>query len=300
MINEVCFLNLSHFFIAFPHSCLLGCFSVDELIVVKKSILARMTAMPLTNEMDLRSYLESTFQRKLSKGTLYRLLKSLGWSWRVPTKFQIHKYSFANLNYYSSYLQFIQTIPLDMLKFADEAHIVSRDLSKKRVLGVIGKRTYTKENTLSQPSASLSLFTSLADENLFFVDYRIASNTQWNFADALLLACKAGFLTKGNFLIIDNAAVHCGMDSYDVIMSILTTFGVTILKMPTYSPELNPCELVFSQMKRFVRNNRSKNNQTTLCYEVLTSLSTIRRDNLYNYYVKCVCPQVILPDFLSF
>lgn len=163
------------------------------------------------------------------------------------------------------------------------------------MLGIKGKRTYTREKTLNEPSASLTLLTALDQDVPFYIDYRISSNTQWDFAEFLLQACKAGYLSAGDFLVLDNAAVHVGVDSYDVIKSILDTFQVRIIKLPTYSPELNPCELVFSQLKQHIRNNRG--NSSSLCGEVLASLANVSIDNLYNYYLKCLFPKVILPDF---
>lgn len=202
--------------------------------------------------------------------------------------------------YYCTYLQSVQLIPLEKLKFCDEAHVISKDLGKRKVLGVVGKRTFTRENTLNQPSASLTILTSLTDQVPIFADYRIASNTQWNFADFLLEACKAGYLKDGDHLVLDNAAVHCAADSFDVISAIVIAFGVKIIKLPTYSPELNPCELVFSQLKRHIRHNRSNENPSiSLCCEVVNSLALIETSTLYNYYIKCVCPKVILPEFFQ-
>ena len=216
-----------------------GTFSTEELPLLKDEILAFLKDHPRARELELRNHLEIAFNRSISSGALFRLLKLLGWSWRVPTRFQTNKYTYSNLLYYCAYIQTIQTIPFEKLKFVDEAHVVSKDFGNSRVLGLVGKRTYTREKTINEPSASLTLLTSLIDEVPFFIDYRIQSNTQWNFADFLLLACKAGYLQDGDFLVMDNAAVHCGMDSYSVIKSILDTFGVKIIKLPTYTTKNN-------------------------------------------------------------
>lgn len=277
----------------------IGTFQKEELPLLKDEILAFLNASPRAREPDLRNHLRFMFRRDISSIALYRLLKAMGWSWRVPNRFQTNKYTYVNLLYYCSYLQTIQNIPLEKLKFVDEAHVVSRELGTSKVLGLVGKRTYTRERTLNAPSASLTLLTSLVDEIPFFIDYRIQSNTQWDFADFLLLACEAGYLKKGDYLIMDNAAVHCGMESFEVVRSILDTFGVTVIKLPTYSPELNPVELVISQTKRHIRIERCRNEPQNLCVEVLESLSAITRQHIYNYYMKCVCPKVVLPDFFG-
>ncbi len=201
--------------------------------------------------------------------------------------------------YYANFLETIQQIPFEKLKYADEAHVVARDLETTRVLGLTGKRSYIKEASLHVPSASLSLMISLTHDIPFFIDYRYESNNQWNFCDFVYLACQQGYLQKSDYLIVDNASVHSGLDSQEILKEILDTFGVRIIKMPVYSPELNPCELVFSQVKRYIRNHKLLNNRSCLWQEVVSSLSKVKKEQLYNYYIKCVCPKVILPDFFD-
>jgi hypothetical protein len=82
------------------------------------------------------------------------------------------------------------------LKFVDESHIVPRKLGNRKVLGLVNKRVYTKDSTLQQASASIFLITILEGYRgrPFFFDYREESNTQWDFLDLVLKACKEGVL----------------------------------------------------------------------------------------------------------
>jgi hypothetical protein len=43
--------------------------------------------------------------------------------------------------------------------------------------------------------------------------------------------------------------LHGGLASLDLLLEILDTFGVTLVYLPAYSPELNPCKLVFGMTK---------------------------------------------------
>ena len=52
------------------------------------------------------------------------------------------------------------------------------------------------------------------------------------------------------FLVMDNAPVHMGPRVRDALHRI----GVEPVYLPPYSPELNPCEMVFSQVKRGLRS----------------------------------------------
>jgi transposase len=55
-------------------------------------------------------------------------------------------------------------------------------------------------------------------------------------------------------LVVDNAAVYTGKDFAEVLDDILVFFQVRLAFLPAYSPELNPCELVFSLIKQDIRN----------------------------------------------
>jgi len=68
---------------------------------------------------------------------------------------------------------------------------------------------FIKEKTLYDAHVSLMILTSLTGQPITF-DYREQSTTQWNFSDFILSCCLSGALTAGDFLVVDNAAVHNG------------------------------------------------------------------------------------------
>ena len=67
-----------------------------------------------------------------------------------------------------------------------------------------------------------------------------------------------GTLTTGDYLIVDNASVHGGMDSIDLLLDFLEEHGVSLVYLPAYSPELNPCENVFCMLKTHLRQQHQK------------------------------------------
>jgi transposase len=66
-------------------------------------------------------------------------------------------------------------------------------------------------------------------------------------------AVAGGWLQDGDLLIVDNATVHFGEGSRDELLRLLMDNSIQYLFIPTYSPELNPCELVFSFIKKHIR-----------------------------------------------
>ncbi len=110
---------------------------------------------------------------------------------------------------------------------------------------------------------------------------------------------ESGFLQPGDVLVIDNARVHTGKTHWNEVLDILLTNGVSLVRLPTYSPELNPCELVFASVKKYMRsqpdsiyhsNTRAQNDQTfnKLLKEALSLISPME---LENYYRHCRAPK---------
>ena len=54
-----------------------------------------------------------------------------------------------------------------------------------------------------------------------------------------------------------NSAIHYANDIRDILVGMAQVFRVHIMFLPTYSPELNPCELVFQWVKAKLRHDKS-------------------------------------------
>lgn len=64
-------------------------------------------------------------------------------------------------------------------------------------------------------------------------------------------------MCRGDVLVLDNASVHVGHDTFSTIVEKLSQLGIM------YSPELNPVEYVFGFLKKSLRASRNHdiNNQ---------------------------------------
>ena len=63
----------------------------------------------------------------------------------------------------------------------------------------------------------------------------------------------AGALVRGDILVLDNAKVHFAESIKAVAEALLYATGVEMMFLPAYSPELNPCELIFGLVKAELR-----------------------------------------------
>ena len=105
---------------------------------------------------------------------------------------------------------------------------------------------------------------------------------------AAFLATIAHFITsgavvRGNVLVFDNARIHFAYAIREPLEAILRAAGVRLIFLPKYSPELNPCELIFADAKGDLRNYRGN---LPFWNEVLLALARVSHKNVWGYYRK--------------
>lgn len=222
----------------------------------------------------------------VTKDWVERVFRSWGWTWKKPTHIQIQKYTAENMIYYGQWLKGIADKPWLHLKFADEAHFVSRDLYRNRVVGPRGDKVFVVQEAQLSLSFSLTLLFDLSrPHNPFHVNIRYQSNTEWDFLLFVVDAIRHRRLVAGDLFIVDNASIHWGGQTWELLHNLLTAFGVSLIFLPKYSPELNPCELVFGYLKKFIRNNRSS--RTFLYQLILFALKRMPYIVLLRFFRRC-------------
>ena len=80
--------------------------------------------------------------------------------------------------------------------------------------------------------------------------------TKEYFAGVLDRFGRAGLFEPYDIIVLDNAAPHLkvGSEEYNALCEALwRRWRVTLVRLPTYSPELNPIELVWNMLKRKLR-----------------------------------------------
>jgi hypothetical protein len=60
--------------------------------------------------------------------------------------------------------------------------------------------------------------------------------------DFVLAAVAGNQFENRDYLIVDNAAVHHGSDTYDLVVAALDSISCKLIFLLAYSPELNPCD----------------------------------------------------------
>lgn len=68
------------------------------------------------------------------------------------------------------------------------------------------------------------------------------------FQDAVLEASVTGILRYGDVLVLDNKAIHRHKDA-SILEDVLYENGISVLFMPTHSPELNPMKNIWKMLE---------------------------------------------------
>ena len=115
---------------------------------------------------------------------------------------------------------------------------------------------------------------------------RSDSNTAADFLKFVLELLRSGFLSAGDVFIVDNSSVHYAESIREEIDDLLESYSVRMLFLPSYCPELNPCELVFAQTKYHLRRHRQ--GDIPFVFEIAIAFSRVSSANIANYYEKCL------------
>jgi len=130
---------------------------------------------------------------------------------------------------------------------------------------------------------SVTVFASYSKEEdsiPIVLNLREEMDTQWNFVGFLRYCIAHNHLKNGDFLVIP--AVHLLLDCLDEARAVCVDAGVQMFILPEYSPALNPCEHVFSFLRKFLRN--FNHNNDLLWLEILQGIASIDQQQMNYYY----------------
>ena len=234
---------------------------------------------PSSKPIELARYL-SDLGFPVSTRYIDRLLKTWNWTKKKSIQHQINKYSIGNIEKYYDFLNGVRDIPWYKLKFLDESHFVSKKCYRTYVWCPANQNVIFLNWPYLDVSYTLTLLTNLENTTQpFWCTLNKNTNNQFSFLEFVLSACENGALVPGDYLICDNSSIHYAQEIQDEL-GILYTFcwcytfyvlfylhlfssdhllnsiHVQLKFFPCYSTELNPCELIFQDLKTDVAGYR--------------------------------------------
>jgi len=145
------------------------------------------------------------------------------------------------------YKEAIEDIPLDKLVYIDESGIEER-IVKDRGWGKRSQKlTAKKSGKYYERSNVIAGYVN--KEIIAPLVFYNSCNTK------LFEAWVEQFLIKelkhGQYVVMDNASFHKSQRTRELIESV----GCKVIFLPPYSPDLNPIEKFWANMKRWIKNN---------------------------------------------
>jgi len=223
----------------------------------------------------------------VSREWLSQLFQSWRWSFKKPHAYQVQKYTAENIQYYCRYVEQIAVIPWVRLKFLVEASFESRNLAHNTAVFPVGTRMYFPSRDRLDRTLTMTIMTTL-DPNAarpIVCDLREGTNTALTFFQFAVYLLAFGHLVAGDVLVLDNARIHNAQLILPPLVQLMRQHGVQMLFMPKYSPELNPCELVWSLMKTNIRKHRGSE---SFLQEVIKAVCDVNYEHVYSFYEKCI------------
>jgi transposase len=130
----------------------------------------------------------------------------------------------------------------------------------------------------------MTLMCSLSSAWPIYFEIREKSNTGFDFADFVINALKFNYMGRGDILVVDNWSGHFCNDNKEALEILQEEFGFLIVFLPAYSPELNPCEFVFGQIKKLCRKFFD---HPTLLQNIIAACARVTIDHIQAYFRHC-------------
>ena len=140
------------------------------------------------------------------------------------------------------------------------------ELFPRRGVGPRGETVYATNTIDLNETIKVFLLTNCTRSPPVFVTMQSGSggsdgvgsggNNGYDFMNFILTCIRQGALVAGDILVLDNAPIHKRNSIMGMLAAVLRAAQVSLVFLPTYSPELNPCELVFAQCKHYLHYHR--------------------------------------------
>ncbi len=96
------------------------------------------------------------------------------------------------------------------------------------------------------------------------------------------------YLQPGDFFLLNNARIHGGDATWDLIEGLLSSQQIQLIWLPKYSPELNPVELYWRFLKTKLRNLPTIKAYMQLITYIIDITATIPLDYICNWIHQCM------------
>ena len=228
---------------------------------------------PNFSYLDLIKIINNQTNIKIGKTTLYNIIADLNLSKKVakfkkvygdPKKLEEKKKILQNK---------IKTIPNNKIISIDE---VSFDTN------IIHKYGWSLKNipvvkTIGATYKRLTMICAISENKILY--YKIINNSANK--EIFLDFLKNIPNIKNKYLFLDNACIHHSK----IVTEYVKQHKIDLLFNVPYSPEFNPIEIMFSKLKKLVKDNKNNSNLGSLTLNITNAMDKITSQNLHKFFL---------------
>nr|GAT45666.1 predicted protein [Mycena chlorophos] len=195
-----------------------------------------------------------------------------------------------NADLRNDYIREISQYTPEQLGFIDETSKNDKTPNRKRGRGPVGQRVVVDQQWVRGVRLTATglltidgMLTSTVVEGSMHRDQFVA------FLEGHVLPLCSPFPGPLSVLVMDNAKIHHGEDVYEVCAQA----GVRVVYLPPYSPDFNPIELAFSQIKSFIHKNHDlfrygpHDPPFARLYDMQEAMRVVTECDALGYFIHC-------------
>lgn len=220
-----------------------------------------------TPELYLREAQQKIFNytgKWLHESTICRTLKKLGFTRQKIVHLALQRSESKRIAFMAEVMMIFHS---SMFLWIDETDCDRRNTLRKYGYGIRGcpPQDFCFKARGKRFSA-ISILSTAGIEDVYITDGSVNGEIFFDFISKQLIPILNPFngYNPKSIVILDNASIH----HVDTVVSAIIATGALIRFLPAYSPDFNPIELVFSEVKQFLHTH-------TLLFETSLSVNSI-------------------------
>ena len=263
-----------------------------------------LLALRLENDLcPLVTYREELLKEmglSVSVSTIDRFFKTrfeFAGNLRKPNLVPLDKWKPANIEAYHRFMAIVAPLNHWKFHFLDEKHVVNKDCQGNRVRAdpLTGAVRCIKVSGNFREAYNMIAIISANPNKARPIDYILGkeNGTAAVFTSYIEHLIAHGWFEHGDILMMDNALIHTGAKA-EIVADLLWSvefngqpLNVLVVPLPTRSPKLNPIELVFHILARWLRSHWYQSDdprQTTVPIQVKKIFDNLSLDTV----LKCI------------
>ncbi len=226
--------------------------------------------------------LSKTVRKRMPDGPMSR---------KKTTLINNRRFTPDNMDYTQIYMDYVWDKNPLKLKFMDESGVEESAGQRTYGHGWVGKRAYEVTKFNKRTSKTVNLLVGLEVKFCNVLDGASNTDTYIDFILEALDTYQNGIpvLDSGDLLIVDNCKIH-HHEAEEVLTDYLRRLGIEYLFLPAYSPDFNPCEKCFNEIKMKFKTERfqphMKRNVGVAVYDAIEEISYT---NIVQFYRETQC-----------